>query len=117
MRGIAYTCVCSVAFQRWYGGARADAEAVQESPHGGRCVRREAARGEVRAPSFLGPGWVSTSMASQLLLPLVVPRGVQLLLPLPQLAPPAPPTSLLIWTVSTVVCTEVAVLPPPLDSA
>ena len=28
MRGIAYTCVCSVAFQRWYGGARADAEAV-----------------------------------------------------------------------------------------
>ena len=114
MRGIAYTCVCSVAFQRWYGGARADAEAVQESPHGGRCVRREAARGEVRAPSFLGPGWVSTSMASQSLLPLVVPRGVQLLLPLPQLAPPTP---LLIWTVSTVVCTEVAVLPPPLDSA
>ena len=90
--------------------------AAQESPHGGRCVRREAARGEVRAPSFMGPGWVSTSMASQLLLPLVVPRGVQLL-PLPQLAPPAPPTSLLIWTVSTVVCTEVAVLPPPLDSA
>ena len=112
MRGIAYTCVCSVAFPRWYGGARADAEAVQESPHGGRCVRREAARGEVRAPSFLGPGWVSTSMASQSLLPLVVPRGVQLLLPLPQLSTP-----LLIWTVSTVVFTEVAMLPPPLDSA
>ena len=98
-------------------GGGGGASAAQESPHGGRCVRREAARGEVRAPSFMGPGWVSTSMASQLLLPLVVPRGFQLLLPLPQLAPPAPPTSLLIWTVSTVVFTEVAMLPPPLDSA
>ena len=73
-------------------------------------MRREAARGEVRAPSFLGPGWVSTSMASQLLLPLVVRRGFQSLLP--QLATP-----LLIRTVSTLVSTEVAVLPPPLDSA
>ena len=95
-------------------GGGGGASAAQESPHGGRCVRREAARGEVRAPSFMGPGWVSTSMASQLLLPLVVPRGFQLLLPLPQLAPPAP---LVIWTVSTVVFTEVAMLPPPLDSA
>ena len=75
-------------------GGGGGASAAQESPHGGRCVRREAARGEVRAPSFMGPCWVLTSMASQLLLPLVVPRGVQLLLPLPQLAPPTP---LLIW--------------------
>ena len=93
-------------------GGGEGAAAAQESPHGGRCVRREAARGEGRAPSFMGPGWVSTSMASQLLLPPVVPRGLQLLLPLPQLSTP-----LVTRTVSTLVGSSLARLPPPLDSA